>query len=727
VQPIKDTSIRELGRTRLKLRGDLQFTPRSFGAESCYTIEDPVSSKFYRVGIPEYTFISLLDGHTSISQALALAVRANPDVAFTEREAAAICKWLIESELAATTESAQPGRLAETAEKGALARLSQIWNPAVIRVPIFRPDRFLQALTPWISWLYTPTAFAAWVLLILAASYSVVSNWNQFVESTRGVFAPGNWLWLALCWIVLKLLHEVSHGAVCKRYGGSVREAGVMLIMLAPVAYVDVTSSWRFCSKWQRIQTAAAGIYIELLLAAIAAFVWISTDSEALKAVCCNAMLMASFTTIVFNANPLMKFDGYYMLSDILEIPNLYASGQLYLQYWARRYLLGVPGVPPQAPSAKRVAIQLYGVASLLWRIVFSVALVLAAATLFRGAGIILSILAGAMWLGWPALRFLHYLIWGTEMEQPNRVRFFWTAGIGSATLTLLLTALPWPGAMHAPAVVEYSPLTAVRTGCAGFVRRVFVVPGEVVAEGQPLVQLENEELVAELADLHLAQQQSQLKLRAHEKKVHLAAHQAEQENLKALETKCREKQAQVEQLVLRAPCDGTIIGRNLDTWLGQYTKVGTELLCIGIESKLELRLSIAQENVDAFAARVEESIRVRLPGTRAFSCPLTRVNPGATIDLQYPSLAAANGGPLPVRAKDGASTGKDKLKNTAVEFELLSPRFTGIMSPSAEQSRSLHAGQLGLATIRPFDESLGKHLLRVAMRWSEKKLNRSF
>jgi putative peptide zinc metalloprotease protein len=721
----KDTSIRELGRTQLKLRTDLLFTPRTFGGESCYTIEDPVNSKFYRVGIPEYTFISLLDGHTSINQVLALSARAQPDAALTEQEAAAICKWLVEAELAATAESSQPARLAETAEKSARTRRRRFCNPAVIRLPIFHPDHFFRAVTPWISWLYSPLALAAWLILVVAATYEVVAHWDQFTASSRGVFAPDNWLWLGLCWIVLKLLHESSHGVVCKRYGGTVREAGVMFIMTAPVAYVDVTSSWRFRSKWQRIFTAAAGIYIELFLAAIATFVWSNADPGPLKVMCFNAILMASFTTILFNANPLMKYDGYYVLSDLLEIPNLYASGQLYLQHWARRYLLGVDGTPPRSSGAKRWAIQIYGVASLLWRVVFSIGLMLVATTFFHGAGIVLSCIAGAMWLGWPLIRFGKYLVWGTETETPNRVRFFCTAGLGSAALIFGLVTLPWPGAMQVPVVVEYSPLMAVRTGCAGFVRRVAVRPGERVGEGQIIAELENDQLAADLFDLVLAQQQSQLKLRAHETKGHMAAYQAELEGLKALEKKHDEKQLEVDQLTLRAPCAGTIIGRNLETWLGRYAKAGTEILSIGNESMLELRLSIAQDDVHAFAASLETLIRVRLPGTPAFACPLTRVNPRASIDLPYASLASVNGGPLAVRQKERGTSGNDGSQSPTDPFELLSPRFTGILTPSSDRSRSLYAGQLGVATLRPFNESIAKHLYRSVARWTENKLNK--
>ena len=281
----KKTNIRELGRTKLTLRPDLIFSPGSFGGDNCYTVEDPVNSSFYRVGIAEYRFISLLDGDSTVGHVLALLARTYPDTALTEGEAAVVCRWLVESELAFTSESSRPARLKETADAATRARTWQNWNPTTVRLPLLQPDRFFDAVIRWISWLYSPSALAVWLIVAVVAAYHVASRWDRFVASSQGIFASDNWLWLGLAWIALKVLHELSHGAVCKRYGGTVREAGIMLIMLAPVAYVDVTSSWSFRSKWQRLHTAAAGMIVELIIASLAALVWSFTEPGTLSLV----------------------------------------------------------------------------------------------------------------------------------------------------------------------------------------------------------------------------------------------------------------------------------------------------------------------------------------------------------------------------------------------------------------------------------------------------------
>ena len=169
------------------------------------------------------------------------------------------------------------------------------------------------------------------VVVCLGAVGVLYVDWQRFSAGSAGILAPGNWWSLAAAWFVLKLGHEISHAAVCKKYGGTVREMGLIFILFAPVAYVDVTSCWRFSSKWHRIHTAAAGMYAELFLAALAVFGW-SAESAVVQHLLHNVVFMASLTTILFNANPLMRFDGYYLLTDLVDVPNLYSQGTQWVQ-----------------------------------------------------------------------------------------------------------------------------------------------------------------------------------------------------------------------------------------------------------------------------------------------------------------------------------------------------------------------------------------------------------
>ena len=701
----KDYRVRDLGLMTLTLRPDVIFTPRSMGGEHCYIVEDAVNSKYYSIGIPEYTFISCLDGKTSVAKALSLTARALPKNALTEEDAAAICRWLVESELAFTAESADGDRLMKEAQYKSQPKWAQ-WNPLFLKIPLWFPERFFSRCSPQIGWLYSKPVAVLTLLSVLLATYHVQANWNQFLVASHGIFSPNRWIWLGLCWLFLKIIHEFSHGAICKKYGGTVHEAGVILILFAPLAYVDVTSSWRFKSKWHRIFTAAAGMYIELMIASIAALTWVATEPGFVNDLCFNVVVMASITTLAFNANPLMRFDAYYILSDFLDVPNLYTDGQMFLRYLGRKYLLGIPTEFSTGSWSRDAFIRIYGIAAFLWRISITFFLIVAAATMFEGAGIVLAILATVCWLAVPAIKFATYMIRGDGWQRPSRVRFVCLVLPILFAAMYLINRVPWPGVTRATAIVQYSPLTVVRASSPGFVREIHVKSGQFVDAGQIIATLENDDLRFELQDLEISIQQSLLESRVLKQREEMAAHQAEQKTLLSLRKKLAEKRAEVDHLTVRAPIRGRIVLRKPASLIGTYASLGSELVSIGDESRKELRVAIAQQDVETFLNHVGNLINIRLPGGVRLACPLTRVPPGASVDPPHVSMCAPYGGQLEVRARETR-----RFENPADQFELISPGFTGIVKLPPVESSRLRVGQRGVVWLARGQETIGGYL----------------
>jgi putative peptide zinc metalloprotease protein len=713
-----DHSVREISSARLKLRGDLIVTPQLSAGQPYYMVEDPLNSRFFRLGPAEYVFVSLLDGQTTIHDGLAHLSTVMPGHCMTEIDAAAHCRWLVEMDLAHTVESSQHARLADSAETVHRRKALANSNPLVFRLPLGSPDRALATLAKSIGWLYSAAAGVVWLVLLILGAYLVAGDWDRFMASSQGMFAPSNWLWLALCWLGLKIVHEMSHGVVCHLHGGNVRETGILFILLAPLAYVDVTSSWRFRSRLARMHVAAAGMYMELLISALAAILWSQTDSGWLNHLCFNVIAMASLSTLLFNANPLMKFDGYYILSDALAMPNLYTNGQSYWNYWSRRYLLGLPAGLPDWSRGKRALLAAYGLASLIWRMLICVSMILTAATLFQGAGVVLASLAVALWIGLPVYRLLHFLIAGEQVDNSHRLRLLITAGPAMATAIFVLGFVPWPGASEAPVVVDYAPSVVIRAASPGFVREIHVEGGELVRQGQLLLRLENRELSRELADLKLQIRQSELRGRQHEQKGELAAQQSEAEKRSGLSKQLAEIQSQADKLTVHAPCAGRVIRRNLDTLRGTYLEEGREILTLGSESQKELLVSLAQEDLEVFTQRVGKPVRVNVPGHAPWLSSLQKVIPRATLIPPHEALATANGGSLPVKpiAERDQASESDR-------FELLAPRFTAIVRLSETDSRALRTGQCASVSYRPFDESIGEHLLHGFAHWIRQRL----
>ncbi len=234
----------------------------------------------------------------------------------------------------------------------------------------------------------------------------------------------------------LRVVHEAAHALTCKRFGGRVRQWGILFLMFIPMPFVDVTTAWRFPRRRARILTSAAGMMAELFLAAIAAFVWYHSDPGLLRQNAVNVMLAASVTTLLFNANPLMRFDGYHILADVLDAPNLYTHGRQYIRSIGRRVFFGLrSGHPPWRPS-QAMLVRSYAIAATVWKALIFVSLTLAALSLFDGIGLILAVTAGILWIGVPIFRIIRFLISGTETEQPSRRQFALACG-GFATVII--------------------------------------------------------------------------------------------------------------------------------------------------------------------------------------------------------------------------------------------------------------------------------------------------
>ena len=370
-----------------------------------------------------------------------------------------------------------------------------------------------------------------------------------------------------------------------------------------------------------------------------------------------------------------MRFDGYYIFSDLLELPNLYGESQQFLRHLVRKYLLGVHS-NLSGTWTRRTVLALYGVAAFAWRILVSCTIALAAASAFHGAGVILAVVGIGLWVAPATAATIKYLMFGTAWEQPRRLRFLMATGVIGTALTAALVCVPWPCAYRAPAMVEYAPLAIVRAASSGFVRDIRVEIGQKVEPGQVLVVLENEQLRLEVAELQIRISQSKSYVRALRYEAKTADSQAEVEQLTSLERRLREKKEQLDALTLCAPVAGTVVSRDLDSLRGTYLKQGAEVLVIGSEDCKDLNISIAQEDVDIFSDHLQQPLWVRIHGAPRFATSLTKVSPQGRREPSSQGFCAPLGGPLPVRmlnsmATHGNATAPLRTIGAALRWEL--------------------------------------------------------
>jgi putative peptide zinc metalloprotease protein len=701
----------------LQLRDDLVFTPDVAHEPPHYTIEDPLRGKFYRVGMSEFTLISLLDGRRSVAEAVGLAAQRLGERALAEHEALALCRWLADCQLALPVGVSPIARLDEAAEKGSRQRLLAAVNPLLIRVPVFSPDRLLATLSPWLGWLFSVPMLIVWSGLVLYAMCVVGTDWSRFSSEALVILDRGNWLRLVAAWVLLKVLHESAHGLACKKYGGTVPSAGVALILLAPLAYIDVTSSWRLASKWQRIVTAAAGMYAELLVAAVAAIVWSRTPAGPAHCLAFNVAMTAGITTLLFNGNPLVRFDGYFILSDLLDVPNLYSASQQYVLDWIQKHVLGCRVPVPAWPKRCAWIIKLYAVAALAWRALFFLTLALSLVGLYSYLGVLLALaLVGFGW-GVPAVQAVRRLAGAVSQRPVSRLRMATTAAIVLASAGLVAVLLTRPGRVEAPAVVEYSPLTVIRAATPGFVREVRVASGDAVEPGQVIAVLENEELLTDLAELRLALQQSAVKGRMNSQNGEMAKCQVEAANRQSLEKKIAETRSRVEALTVRSPGRGTVMGKDIATLAGRYLQPGAEIAVVGDETTKQLIVAVPQDDVDVFAAQAGSmgGVYARTIAGDGFPAWLSKLDPRGGVDLPHPSLAAPRGGPLAVKVDPEARNSPD---NPHEAYQLLTPMFTGKADLSPEYSSLVHCGQRVTVSFQTASETAAVRWFRSLQRW---------
>jgi putative peptide zinc metalloprotease protein len=292
---------------------------------------------------------------------------------------------------------------------------------------------------------------------------------------------------------------------------------------------------------------------------------------------------------------------------------------------------------------------------------------------------------------------------------------------LSAAAAGLLLATGLWslgPAWIHAPAIVEYAPLTVIRAASPGFVEGVLVASGDTVRQGQPLVILRNDELQIELTELDLAIEQSRVRARMHQQAEELAKYQAELANGAGLAKQRAEVQRQVASLTILAPRDGRVIGRPLDWLAGQYLESGDEIAVLGDESSKELLVAVGQDDFELFHSQLEKLVRVVVHDSRRvrFDAALARLEPRATQDPPHDALLATAGGPL-------TATGRTDDSGSAPSYQLLTPCFTGRIALNTLQSQQLACGQLLTISFHSNSQTLAAHYLQSLEAWLRSKL----
>jgi putative peptide zinc metalloprotease protein len=658
-----------------------------FRGRPWYILENPTSDQYSRISEEAYRFVGLLNGRRTVADAWRICNEKLGDRAPTQGEIIQLLGQLHASNLLYAELAPDSEALFGRYRKRITREIQNyLMNLLFARVPLLDPNRFLERWVGLFGWVFSWLGLLLWLGLIGTGGYFVIGNVGALLSQSTEVLNPDNLIFLYLTFVVIKVFHEFSHAFACKRFGrlngkgGEVHKMGVMFLVLFPLPYVDASSAWAFRSKWQRALVGMAGVLAELAAASIAAIVWANTSTGTPHIIAYNVIFVASVSTVLFNGNPLLRFDAYYVLADVIEIPNLAQRARQYLGYLGKRYVWGLKRAwNPAFTGGERFWFVFYGITSSLYRIYISIRIILFLNNrLPKPLFILVPILAFSGIVGWllvPVGRFLHYLGTSEELSR-QRFRAVASTALVAAALGAGLGVLPVPDYCRVEGIVEPAQLSIVHPDADGFVVGFLPSQTEVSPEGPVLLEAVNPVLEAERR--RLAAQRQALEVRRQIAVLEeVAAAQILDEQIAAVCQELARIHQRLSSLRLKASTPGVWVSPEIEYAGGRYIRRGEDIGMVADLNDLMIRATAGQNTAAVIIEQAKKTVAIRANGRPERTIPGTieKVFPAGQEQLPSQALGYAVGGSMPVDVRDPRGT-----KAAEMFFEI---RIRPYLSPS--------------------------------------------
>ncbi len=682
----------------LKARSDLVVKRIEFQGVSHFVIKDPVGLTYHRLRADQYRVLRMLDGRKNLESIRDDLVREFPAVSPTLTDTQMLVADLHQKGLAY---SIRPGQAAARIEQKRKKRRQKIMgvltNILSLRLPGWDPDSLLGAMVPWTRWIYHPITAAIAIIFVSCSWLLLAIQFRAFQAGLPAFNQFFGWPNLIFLWMTLagsKIIHEFGHGLSCKMFGSECHEMGVMLLVGSPCLYCDVSDSWMLKNKWSRILIGAAGMLIEIVLSAVAIFLWWMTSPGLFHYLCLNLFFVTTVTTVIFNANPLMKLDGYYMLSDFLEIPNLRQKADKLTREWLSHLCLGIePRHDPFMPQTNRHWFILYAFASKLysWFILFGILMFLytvlkpyglqsigQSLAVFSLSGIVIQMVVNT------------YQVLATPREHPIQkwrlgLTVIFLGGVIACLGTIEIPFIQW-----AAFVIEPRDVRHVFTKVPGELIELDVKPGDHVEAGQRLAVLHDPRLDDRKRQLAMQVELKEKELNHASIMDDRAERALAEEGLHSVNEQVKELNEQMKSLVVLAPIAGIIVEppreatpkmRQLKTHLvgwtgtpldnknaGAFLTERTKLLSIAPTNTMQALMFLDQADRHDVSVGLEVGLKFDHLPDRIFRGKISQI---ATAHSDYApeTMAVKHGGLL---ATTSDSEGKEQLQESAYQATVL-------------------------------------------------------
>lgn len=643
---------------RVALRPNVNIHKQAFRGRIWYVIEDPFNNRFYRFRPQAYAFIARLSEHKTVEEVWQQCLEEDPENAPGQPEVIRMLANLYQASLLQSDLSPDAARLFERHRRQKQRELkARLLSILFIRIPLFDPNRLLNRLMPFAGPFLGKFGLAIWLVTVLFGLKMVVDNAGALLDQTEGILAPGRLALLYLSFIGVKILHEAGHGLLTKKYGGEVHTAGIMLMVFNPIPYVDATAAWAFRERWKRVLVGSGGMIVELFLASIAAFVWASTDDGIWNAIAYNVMFVASVSTLLLNINPLMRFDGYYILSDLTDTPNLNQRSNKHVAFLAERYILGNKQAQSQAESTKEgFWLTVFAVAGWFYRLFIFAVILWFVADRFFGLGFIAAMVGVVTFFIVPIVRLINFLINEPRIEE-IRLRAQLISAAIAAAIVLFVGFVPMPYAFRSHGVIQALPHRQVYAASPGYLDAYMRPSLEWVRPGDRLYEMHNEELALGLRSAYAEREEIEalLQVAVNDPKLKRPAERQRD----AVEEKIRRLQTQLENLRFEAPIEGLWIMPRQEDFAGAFARRGSSIGLIVNPDQFEFVAVVRQRNAMHLFNREVLGATLRIPGQAEHKIPLVdlRFIPAEQQLLPHASLGWAGGGPIEVAMDDPEGT----------------------------------------------------------------------
>ena len=636
------------------IRKHVKIIVQDYRGERWYILHDESADKFTRFNAAAYDVIGRLNGDFSMQEIMYLVNKTRqPDELLEIEDILNILAQLQRAEVLRDGLPLGKQDVLNRYYQSQSSKRSAISNPLAIRIPLFDPDRLLNYLAPIARFIFSSTGLWIWLITICFAIILAIVNTQAIVDAvTAKTLSPSELFSFWLIYPIVKILHELGHGMAVKANGGESHETGITLLLFMPVPYINASASWAFRDKRRRAIVGAAGILVELFLAAIGLFIWVLSEPGIIHEIAFNTMLISGLSTLLFNGNPLLRYDGYYVLSDLIEIPNLASRANQFYLYLMQKYALGIKGMrSPVTAEGESAWFLFYGVASPVYRLVVLIGIALYLPSEFFVIGIILASWAIFKQIIKPLVQTLHFLITSPRLEA-RRLR-----ALSSLSLIIIicgvLLQIPVSLTTQAEGVIWFNDNGQILSPSNSFVEKVMIDSGSEVDEGDLLIRLKDETLITERTILEARIRELRTKQLLERNKSRVRGAMVA-DDIKATIAELNKVNEQVTALQVRSNVKGRFILHDPYQLLGNFVHKGDILGYVIQDHQPIVRSVVKQEYADLLHSRPGE-IEIKLPGQigNSIQGALIREVPAGSSTLPSMALGALGDGAISVDMND--------------------------------------------------------------------------